>query len=203
VTCTKQCLSFQNTPDNLYNLYVPSGLPSATCNCNIMLMPWMWIHFLLTAMALNSSRKAKWKATTRAKMPTSGINWCLSLNCDGIKGYISEYIHTLTQIYNVWGVQDERAWNPCYDIIFLYPATTRHLLQFQLMWPHRRSRYSPFREWWGAFRSYVGQMLDKTHDQITNWRWDNPRAYGDHVDCCNPWTTSLRKVKCTSKQICW
>jgi len=37
VTCTTQCLSFQNTPDNLTTLYFPSGLPSATCNCIIML----------------------------------------------------------------------------------------------------------------------------------------------------------------------
>jgi hypothetical protein len=90
-----------------------------------------------------------------------------------------------------------------YDIMFLDPVTTCHISQFQLMWPHHGSRSSPFREWWAAFRSYIGQMFDKTHDQMNNWRWDNPRAFGDQVDCSNLQPTSLGKVKRTSECFSW
>jgi len=117
-------------------------------------------------MALKGSNKGKGKA--RAKMPTSVINRRLSLYRDGIKGFISEHICGLIRIYNVCGVKDERAWDLFYDIIFLDPVTTRHFSQFQLMWLHRRSRSSPFREWWAASRSYRGQMFDKTRDQMNN-----------------------------------
>jgi len=41
----------------------------------------------------------------------------------------------------------------------------------------------------------MGQMFDKTHDQMNNWRWDNPRGFGDKVDLSNSQTTSLGKVK--------
>jgi truncated hemoglobin YjbI len=58
-------------------------------------------------------------------------------------------------------VKDERPWDLFYDIIFPDPAMTHHFSQYQLMKPHRRSRSAPFREWWGAFRSYMGQMFDK------------------------------------------
>jgi len=141
-------------------------------------------------MAPKGSRKGKGKATARAKMPTLVINRRLSLDRDRIKGFITEHIRGLIPIYNVSGVKDERAWDLCYDIIFLDPVTTRHFSQFQLMWPHRRSSSSPFREWWAAFSSYMGQMFDKTRDQMNNWRWDNPRAFGDQVDRSNPQTTS-------------
>jgi len=109
-------------------------------------------------MAPKGSSRGKGKA--RAKMPTSGINRCLSLDRDRMKGFIIEHIRGLIRIYNVCGVMDERAWDHSYDIIFLDPVTTRHFSQFQLIWLHRRSRSSPFREWWAAFRSYIGQMFD-------------------------------------------
>jgi len=141
-------------------------------------------------MAPKGSRKGKGKATARAKMPTSVINRRLSLDRDRIKGLNSEHIRGLIRIYNVRGVKDERALDLFYDIIFLDPVTTRHFSQFQLMWPHHRSRSSPFREWWAAFRSYMGQIFDKTHDQMNNWRWDNPRAFRDQVDRSILQTTS-------------
>jgi len=49
----------------------------------------------------------------------------------------------------------------------------------------------------------MGQMFDKTHDQMTNWRWDNLRAVGDQVDCSNLETTSLGKVKRTVERSSW
>jgi hypothetical protein len=152
-------------------------------------------------MAPKGSSKGKGKA--RAKMPTSVINRRVSLDRDHIKGFISEHIRGLIRIYNVRGVKDERAWDLLYDIIFLDPVTTRHFSQFQLMWRHCRSKSSPFREWWAAFRSYMGQMFDKTRDQINNWRWDNPHAFGDQVDRSNPQITSSGKVKRTSKRLSW
>jgi len=152
-------------------------------------------------MAPKGSSRGKGKA--RAKMPTSVINRRLLLDRNRIKGFISEHIHGLIRIYNVCGVKDERAWDLFYDIIFLDPVTTRHFSQFQLMWPHRRSRSSPFREWWAAFHSYMRQMFDKTCDQMNNWRWDNPRAFGDQVDRSNLQTTSSGKVKHTGERFSW
>jgi len=146
-------------------------------------------------MTPKGSSKGKGKA--RAKMPTSIINRRLSLDRDRIKRFILEHIHALIQIYNVCGVKDERAWDLFYDIIFLDPVTTRHFSQFQLMWPHRRSRSLTFLEWWAAFRSYMGPMFDKTRDQMNNWRWDNPHAFGDRVNHSNPQTTSSGNVKRT------
>jgi len=151
-------------------------------------------------MAPKGNRKGKGKATARAKMPALVINQRLSLDRDRIEGFILEHIRRLIRIYNVCGVKDERAWDLFYDIIFLDPVTTRHFSQFQLMWPHRRSRSSPFREWWAALRSYMGQMFDKTRDQMNNWRCDNPHAFGDQVDRSNPQTTSSGKVKRTSER---
>jgi hypothetical protein len=154
-------------------------------------------------MAPKGSRKRKRKATARAKMPTSVIDRRLSLDWVCILGFISEDIRGLIWIYNVCGVKDAWAWDLFYDIFFLDPVTTRHFSQFQLMWPHRRSRSSPFREWWAAFRSYIGQMFDKTRYQMNNWRWDNPCAPGDQVDHSNPQTTSSGKVKCTGERFSW
>jgi hypothetical protein len=125
----------------------------------------MSIHCRLTAMATKGGSKGKGNA--RAKMPTSVINRRLLFDRDRIKGFISEHIRGLIPIYNVCGVKDARAWDLFYDIIFLDPVTTRHFSQFQLTWPHHRSRSSPFLEWWAAFRSYMGQMFDKTRDQRT------------------------------------
>jgi hypothetical protein len=117
-------------------------------------------------MAPRGNSKGKGKA--RARMPTSVINRGLSLDWDHIKEFNSEHIHGLIWIYNVWGIKEERAWDLFYDLIFLDPVTTCHFSQFQLMWPHSRSRSLPFREWWAAVRSYMGQMFDKTRDQMNN-----------------------------------
>jgi len=119
-------------------------------------------------MGPKGSHKGKGMATARAKMPTLVINRRLSFDRDHIKGFISEHIRGLIRIYNVCGVKDEKAWDLFYDIIFLDPVTTRHFSQIQLMWPHHRSRSSPFREWWAAFHSFMGQMFDKTRDEINN-----------------------------------
>ena len=49
----------------------------------------------------------------------------------------------------------------------------------------------------------MGQMFDKTRDQMNNWRWDNPRAFGDQVDRSNPQTTSSGKVKRAGERSSW
>ena len=49
----------------------------------------------------------------------------------------------------------------------------------------------------------MGQMFDKTCDQMNNWRWDNPRGFGDQVDRSNPQTTSLGMVKRTGECFPW
>jgi len=49
----------------------------------------------------------------------------------------------------------------------------------------------------------MGQMFDKTRDQMNNWRWDNPRAFGDQVDRSNPQATSSGKVKRTVERFSW
>jgi len=154
-------------------------------------------------MAPKGSRRGKGKATARAKIPTSVTNRRLLLDRDRIKGFISEHNRGLIRIYNACGVKDERAWELFYDIFFLDPVTTRHFSQFQLMWPDRRSRSSPFREWWAAFRSYMGQMFVKTCDQMNNWRWDNTQAFRDQVDRSNPQTTSSGKVKRIGERFSW
>jgi hypothetical protein len=130
------------------------------------------------------------------------INRCLSLDQDRITGFLPEHISGLRTILNVYGVKDERAGVHFYDIIFLDPVTTRPILQFQLMSPHRRSRRLPFRLWWAAFRLYVGQMFGNTGEQRKNWRLDNPRAFGDQVDRSTPRTTSLGKNKRTGEGFC-
>jgi len=154
-------------------------------------------------MVPKCSCKGNWKATASAKMPTWVMNGCLSLDRDGIKGFFSEHIRGLIWIYNFCGIKDRRAWDRIYDLIFLDPVTTRHISQFQPMWPYRRSRSSPFQEWWSAFRTYMGPMFDKTRNQMNNWRWDNPHAFRDLVDHSNPQTPSLGKVKHTGKRISW
>jgi len=49
----------------------------------------------------------------------------------------------------------------------------------------------------------MGQMFDNTRDQMNNWRWDNPRAFGNQVDRTNPQTTSSGKVKRTAERFSW
>jgi hypothetical protein len=200
MTCTKQRLSFQNTPNNLHNFEL-SLYPSTTCDCTIMLTFRMKIHCLLTEMAPKGSSKGKGQA--RAKMPKSVINRGLLWDRERIKGFISEHIRRLIRKYKVCGVKDESEWDVFDHIIFHDPVKSRHFSQFQLMWPHSRSRSSPFRVWWAAFHSYMGQMFDKTCDQMNNWRWDNPHAFGDQVDPSNQQATSSGKVKRTGECFSW
>ena len=49
----------------------------------------------------------------------------------------------------------------------------------------------------------MGQMFDKTRDQMNNWRCDDPHAFEDHVDCSSPQTTSSGKGKRTSERFSW
>jgi hypothetical protein len=149
-------------------------------------------------MAPKVSSKGTGKA--RAKMLTLIINQRLLLDRDCIKGFISEHICGLIRIYNVCSVKDRRAWGHFYGITVLDPVMTRNFSQFQLMWPHRRSRSLPFRELWVLFCSYMGQMFHKTHDQMNIWRWDNPHAFGDQVDCSNLQRNTLGKVKSTGER---
>jgi hypothetical protein len=46
----------------------------------------------------------------------------------------------------------------------------------------------------GSLVLYIGQMFDKTSDEINNWGWDNPHGVGDEVDRANHQTTSPVKV---------
>jgi len=151
-------------------------------------------------MAPKGSRNGKEKATARATLPTSVIHWHLSLDRDDIMWFILEHIREPIQIYNDCGVKVIRAWHLFYDIFFVYPLTTRHFSQFQLMWLHRRSRSSPFWVRWADFRSNMGQMFEKTLDQMNNWMWDIPLAFGDQVDHSNPQKTSSGKGKRTGER---
>jgi len=49
----------------------------------------------------------------------------------------------------------------------------------------------------------MGQTFDKTRNQMNNWRWDNPRAFWDQVDCSNMQTTSSGKVQRTGECFSW
>jgi len=49
----------------------------------------------------------------------------------------------------------------------------------------------------------MGQIFDKTRDQMNNWRWDNPRAYKDQVNRSNPQRTSSGKVQRTGEHFSW
>jgi len=49
----------------------------------------------------------------------------------------------------------------------------------------------------------MGQIFDKTPDQMNNWRCDNPFGFWDQVDSSNPQTTSSGKVKLTSEPFSW
>jgi hypothetical protein len=154
-------------------------------------------------MAQKGSRKGRRKGTATPKMPTSVIDRRMSLDRNRIKALISELIRGPIWIYTVCGVKDERAWVLFYDIILLDPVTTRDFSQFQLMWPHSRSRSSPVLAWWAAVRSYMGQMFDNTRDQMNNRRWDYPRAIGYQVDHSNTQATSSGKFKHTGAALSW
>jgi len=45
----------------------------------------------------------------------------------------------------------------------------------------------------------MGQMIDKTQDQMNSWRWNTPCAFRDQVDSSSPQTTSSGKVECNGK----
>jgi len=49
----------------------------------------------------------------------------------------------------------------------------------------------------------MGQMFDKTRNQIDNRSWDHFSAFQDHIDHSNPQTTSLEKVKFTGQGSSW
>jgi len=49
----------------------------------------------------------------------------------------------------------------------------------------------------------MGQMFDKTRDQMNDWRRDNPFAFGAQVDRSKPQITSSGKVKPTSERFSW
>jgi len=49
----------------------------------------------------------------------------------------------------------------------------------------------------------MGQMIDKTRDQMNNWRWDNPHDLGDQVNRSNPQTTTSGKGKRTGTRFSW
>jgi hypothetical protein len=49
----------------------------------------------------------------------------------------------------------------------------------------------------------MGQMIDKTPEQMNNRRWVNPCAFGNQVDHSNLQGTSLGKVKCTGHRFSW
>jgi hypothetical protein len=46
-------------------------------------------------------------------------------------------------------------------------------------------------------------MFDNTCNQMNNWRWNNPHAFGDEVDRSNQQTTNLGKVKPTGELFPW
>jgi len=43
----------------------------------------------------------------------------------------------------------------------------------------------------------MGQMIEKARNQMNNWRWGNPHAFGDQVNCSDLQTPSSGKVKRT------
>jgi len=49
----------------------------------------------------------------------------------------------------------------------------------------------------------MGHLFSKTRDQMNNWMWDNPHAFGDHIGPSNPPTTSSVKVKRTGEHFAW
>jgi hypothetical protein len=61
-------------------------------------------------MSPKGSHSWKGKATARAKIQTSVVKLCLVLDRDHMMGFLSAHIRGLIRIYNVWGLNDERAW---------------------------------------------------------------------------------------------
>jgi hypothetical protein len=46
-------------------------------------------------------------------------------------------------------------------------------------------------------------MFDTTRDQMNNWRWDKPHAFGHQVDRSNEQTTSSGNVTHTGEHFSW
>ena len=98
-------------------------------------------------------------------MPTSVINRHLSLDWDHIKGFISEDIRGIILIYNVCGIQAERAWILLYYIILLDPVTTHNFSHFQLMLPHHTCMCLFFRELSATFQ--YGETAELEGKELT------------------------------------
>jgi hypothetical protein len=49
----------------------------------------------------------------------------------------------------------------------------------------------------------MGQMFDKTRDEMKNWTWDKQGAFGDQVDNSNPETTRSGQVHRTGEYFYW
>jgi hypothetical protein len=49
----------------------------------------------------------------------------------------------------------------------------------------------------------MGQMFDKTHNQMNNWRWDNPHSFRDQVDRSYLQTSTYSNVKPTGERFSW
>ena len=195
MTCTKQRLTFQNTPDNLHicvlSLRASFRSMQLYHNANVSDVDSFSTH------SNGTKAQQQRKAEGWGKNADIGYESRLVVGLGPYKG-----IHLGTHPWchmdiQCCGVKVQRAWDLFHDIIILVPITTHHVSQFQLMWLHRSSSSSCFQEWWAAFRSYMGQMFNKTRDQMTIWRWDNPCAFRDRVDSSNPRTTSSREVKCS------
>jgi hypothetical protein len=137
------------------------------------------------------------------KPTTKEIDRFLRFNKPRTKSLMSEHIRPMIRMYHISGIKSERAWDLMHDILFLDPVTTRHFGQFQRMWLQRHDRDSPSLPWWRAFKAYMGHMFDKTRDQLNNWRWDNPQAFGDVVDRSNPQYTKSGKIKRTGARFKW
>ena len=107
--------------------------------------------------------------------PTTTDNIRNLLHLDGYaKGFMAEHIRGLIRTYAISGMKDPGIEGLIWDIMFIDPVTMRHFAQFQEMWKHRRSRHSPYREWWKAFRDFLRDCLDKTRTQMNKYHKENP-----------------------------
>jgi hypothetical protein len=120
------------------------------------------MHFQLEAITPKGSSKGMGKAAGWATMPTSVTYRWLLLDRDFVPGFISENLSRHIWLGKICCFITERVWDLFHDIIFLNPVMARHISQFQLMWPHRSSWSSHFRQCWAALCSYMGQMFNQT-----------------------------------------
>ena len=54
----------------------------------------------------------------------------------------------------------------------------------------------------GSVLLIYGATVCKSRDQMTNWRWDNTRSFGEPVDRSNPQSTGSGKIKLTGEPFC-